>query len=80
MTDLIQKDPQKGTVLNNYRSISCLPVWKIDLGGDLFLTSKLQTEEQKGCHKETRRTGDLLYIDQHILKDHKTRQKNVAMA
>ena len=29
-TILIQKDPSKGTALNNYRSITCLPtIWKI---------------------------------------------------
>ena len=32
-------------------------------------------EEQKGCRKGTRVTGDLLYIDQHILKENKTRRK-----
>ena len=35
---------------------------------------------QKGCRKWTRGTGELLYIDQHILKDSKTRRKNVVMA
>ena len=34
-------------------------------------------EEQKGRYKETRETGDLLYTDQHILKE---RQKNLVMA
>ena len=37
------------------------------------------TEEQKGYH-ETRGTGDLQYIDHHILKESKVKQKNVAMA
>ena len=36
-------------------------------------------EEQKGCRKETRKTGALIYIDQHILKESKTRQKNVVI-
>ena len=36
-------------------------------------------EEQKGCHKGTGGTGDLLYID-HILKKSKARRKNFAMA
>ena len=31
------------------------------------------------CHNETRGTDDLLYIDQHILKENRARQKNVAM-
>ena len=32
-------------------------------------------EKQKGCHKRTRRTGDLQYIEQHIFKESKMRQK-----
>ena len=35
---------------------------------------------QKGGCKGTRGTADLLYIDQHILNETKTRQKNLAMA
>ena len=37
-------------------------------------------EEQKGCHKESRGTGEFLYIDQHILNESKTRRKNLSMA
>ena len=37
------------------------------------------TEEQKRSNKGTRRKGNLLYIDQHIFKENKTRRKNVAM-
>ena len=37
-------------------------------------------EEQKGCCKESRGTTKLLYIDQHILNESKTRRKNLAMA
>ena len=37
--------------------------------------------EQKGCCKGSRRTAELLYIDQHILNESKTRrEKNLAMA
>ena len=36
-------------------------------------------EEQKGCRKGTRGTGELLYIGQHILKESKTRRKNLIM-
>ena len=46
-----------------------------------FLTScGLFFEEQKGCCKWTRATGQLLYIFQHILSESKTRRKNLAMA
>ena len=37
-------------------------------------------EEQKGWHGWTRRTGDLLYINQHILKESQARKKNAGMA
>ena len=36
-------------------------------------------DEQKVCHQGTRGT-DLLYIDQHILKENRTRRKIAAMA
>ena len=36
-------------------------------------------EEQKGSLKGTRGTGELRYIDQHILKESKTRRKNLSM-
>ena len=35
---------------------------------------------QKGCHRGTRKTADLLYTDQHIFKESKERRKDVAMA
>ena len=45
------------------------------------LTSRgLFPEDQKGCRKGSRSTGELLYIDQHILNESKTRRKNIAMA
>ena len=36
--------------------------------------------EQKRCGKESKGTAELLYIDQHILSESKTRRKNLAMA
>ena len=45
------------------------------------LTSRgLFPDKQKGCHKGSRGTAELLYIDQHILNESKTRLKNLAMA
>ena len=44
-------------------------------GRDLVLA-----EEQKGCCKGSRGTTELLYIDQHILNESRTRRKNIAMA
>ena len=45
-----------------------------------LISHRLFPEEQKQCRKRTRGTGDLLYFDQHILKESKTRRKNLAMA
>ena len=36
-------------------------------------------QEQKGCRKRTKGTGDLLFIDKMILKEVKNRKKNSAM-
>ena len=85
-TTLIQKDPSKGTSPNNYGPINCLPMmWKI-LTAQIrekiyysFTTRRLFPDEQKGCRKGSRGTAELLYIDQHILNESKTR-KNLAMA
>ena len=76
ITTLIQKDPQKGNIPSNYRPITCLPMmWKIltaVIKEEIYASlnwRKLFTEEQKGCRKGKRGTYDLLYIDQHILKE-----------
>ena len=45
-----------------------------------LISRGLFPEEQKRYRKGTRGTGDLPYIDQHILKESKTKRKNVAMA
>ena len=37
-------------------------------------------EEQKGCRRGSIETGDLLYIDQFITKESKTRRENVTTA
>ena len=37
-------------------------------------------EEQKGCRKGSRGTNDLLYIDSAVIKEVKSRNKNLAMA
>ena len=86
-TTLIQKDPNKGTAPNNYRPITCLQMmWKIltaQIWEEIYysLTSLgLFPDEQKGCCKGSRGIAELLYIDQHILDESKTRRKNLAMA
>ena len=45
-----------------------------------LISRGLFPDEQKGCCKGTRGTGELLYIDQHILSESKRRRKNLAMA
>ena len=68
---------------SNYRPISCLPLaWKILTGiiaveTYIFLEKRsLLPEEQKGCRKGSRGTGDLLYIDRILLQEVKRRRKN----
>ena len=86
-TTLIPKDPLKGTALNNYRPITCLPMmWKILTAQirekiyNSLINHAIFPEEQKGWSKRTRSTKELLYIDQDILNESKTRRKNLAMA
>ena len=61
-------------------------MWKIltaQIRGEIYysLTSRgLFPNEQKGYCKGSRGTAELLYIDQHILNESKTRRKNLAMA
>ena len=80
-TTLIQKDPSKGTAPNNYRPITFLPMmWKI-------LTAQIREKKiyyslsSRGLFPDEKKgTWELLYIDQHILNERKTRRKNLAMA
>ena len=44
-----------------------------------LISCGLFPEEQKGCRKGTRVTVELRYIDQLILKERKTRPKNIDM-
>ena len=61
-------------------------IWKIliaQIREEIYnsLTSRgLFPDEQKGCCKGTRGSSELLYIDQRILNESKTRRKNQAMS
>ena len=44
-----------------------------------LMSRGLFSKEEKGCRKGSRGTAELLYIDQHILNESKTRRKNLAM-
>ena len=86
-TTLIQKAPNKRIAQNSYRRITCLELmWKIliaQIREEIYysLTSRgLFPDEQKGFRKGSRGTAEILYIDQHILNESKTRHKNLAMA
>lgn len=86
-TVLIQKDKSKGIDPSNYRPITCLPLaWKILTGMiseeiySYLIEASLLPEEQKGCRKKSRGTGDLLYIDKMILQEVRKRKKNLTMA
>ena len=81
------KGPKERDCSKNYRPITCLPMmWKIltaQIREKLYysLTSRgLFPYEQRGCRKGSTGTGELLYIDQHILNESQTRQKNPAIA
>ena len=82
-TSLLQKDKSKGNVASNYRPI----MWKLLTGviaNQMIYAhldqEKLLPEEQKGCRKSSRGTNDLLYIDRAVIKEVKSRNKNLAMA
>ena len=84
---LLQKDKSKGNVASNYRPIFCLPLmWKLLTGviADQIYAhldqEKLLPEEQKGCRKGSRGTNYLLCIDRAVIKEVKSRNKNLAMA
>ena len=85
-TLLIHKDKSKGRDSSNYRPITCLPLcWKLLtalLSNEIYSFLKenqILQEEQKGCRRKSRRTGDQLYIDNMILREVKVRKKNLAM-
>ena len=44
-----------------------------------LISRKIFHEEQKGCSKRSRGTEELLYIDQHILNENKTRRKKIQL-
>ena len=69
-TTLIEKDSRKGTALNNYKSKTwLLMMWKtltIEIRKEIYHSLRSRgwfPKEQKGCNKEKRETGYLLWID-----------------
>ena len=86
-TSLLKKDKSKGNVASNYRPITSLPLmWKLLTGviadqiNPRLDQEKLLQQEQEECRKGSRGTNDLLYIDRAVMKEVKSRNKNLAMA
>ena len=84
---LLQKDKSKGNVAGNYRPITFLSLmWNLLTGviADQIYAhldrEKLLPEDQKECRKGSRGTNDLLYIDRAVIKEVKSRNKNLAKA
>ena len=85
-TSLLQKDKSKGNVASNYRPITCFPLIRKLLTGvivdQIYVhldQKKLLPEELNRCRKGSRGTNDLLYIDRAVIKEVKSRNKNLAM-
>ena len=83
---LLQKDKSKGNIASNYIPKTCLPLmWTLLTGviADQIYRhldqEKLLPEEQKRCRKGSRGTNDLLYIDRTVIKEVKSRNKNLAI-
>ena len=86
-TSLLQKDKSKGNEPSNYGRIICFSLmWKLLTGviADQIYAhldqEKLLSEEEKECRKVSRETNDLLYIDRAVMKEVKSRNKNLVMA
>ena len=83
----MQKDKSKGNIASNDRRITCLLLMcKLLLGVtadqiDRHLDQqKMLPEEQKRCRTRSRGTNDLIYIDRAVIREVKSRKKNLAMA
>ena len=86
-TALLQKDKSKGNIASNYRRITFSPLmWKllsVVIADQIYRhldQQKLSPEKQKGCTKRSRETNDFLYIDRAVIREVKSRKKNLAMA
>ena len=81
------KDPRKGPAPKQLQ-IHDVPTYdaentKAQIKEEIYFLQTnhgLFLKEQKGCHKGSRGTWELLYIDQYILNDSKTWRKNLFMA
>ena len=81
---MLQKDKSKGNVASNYRPITCLPLmWKL-LTGVIANQIYAHLDQVKllpeVVWKGSRGTIDLLYIDSSVIKEVKSRNRNLVMA
>ena len=74
-----KKNLLKGTAPTNYRPITCRPMIRKILWAQIKKIP-LTDKPWKGYRKRNIGTEELLYIDQHILNESKTRWKNLAIA
>ena len=77
-TALLQKDKSKGNIASNYRSITSLPLTWTLLPG-VIADQIYGQSEQKGCKKRSRGTNKF-YIHKAVIRENKSRKKNLAMA
>ena len=83
-TALMQKDKCKGNIASNYIPITCLSLmWKLLIGviadqiyGHLD-QQKLLPEEKTRWRKTSTGSNDLLYIDWPVIREIKSRKKNL---
>jgi len=85
-TVLIMKDSENGAVAGNCRPITCLPVmWKVLTGiisdklYEFLCIGNVLPDEQKGRRKGSQGTSDKVFIDKMVLREAKSRKKNLAM-
>ena len=79
---MLQKDKSKDNVARNYRPLMLKLLTGViaDQIHAHLDQEKLLPEEQKGCRKGSRGNNVLLYIDRAVIKEIKSRNKNLAMA
>ena len=86
-TTLLMKNKEKGTIPNNYRSITCLPTtFKImtaiiaESMLNYLENNGLIHDKQKGNRRKPRGTKDKLIIDLMMLRNVKRRKTNLHVA
>ena len=72
---LIPNEPFKGTAPKKQLTHNVPTDYVKNTNGKNYKIHGIFPDEQKGCCKRTRGTEELLYIDQHILNETKTKKK-----